>query len=373
MKRKLLWALIAALGLLLCGMLIFILTSGAPEIPPEASTGDTTETTQETTEETTQETTEETTEETQEKVIYRHPLTGQQLEQPWSGHLVAVMTNNIKYAMPQHGISQADIIYEMEEEGSITRNMAIFSDLSQVAAIGSIRSARTYFVSVAASFDAYLVHCGTSDHAFGGRYNQEGKKVPDWKDLDQFYNSKYFYRDSTRYENGYSWEHTLFTSGQLLQQALEGKELSTPYDNGFGLQFEENVQLQGEQAHNVVITFKGGKTSTFTYDEKTGRYTRGQYGSESVDGNTNEEITVKNVIAIYTKQWSVSSGHQFYNTIGSGEGYAAINGTIVPILWSRETLDSPFTYTLADGSPLVLDVGNTYVAFVGTKNPISYQ
>lgn len=373
--HKVIWISVAAAVLVVAIVLTVCLSIKRTATPSTNPTDNTTESTGETTQETTQESTGDTTEETQEQVVYYHPLTGEQLEEPWSGHLIAVMTNNIKYAMPQHGISQADIIYEMEEEGSITRNMAIFSDLSDVEAIGSIRSARTYFVSVAAAYDAYLVHCGASVHARNGKYNQDGDKVPDWKDLDQSYNGSYFYRDKDRYNNGYAWEHTLFTTGEKMQQILADKELSQPYENGFGLQFEENVQHKGEQANKVVITFKGGKTSTFTYDGETGLYTRSQYGSDSVDGNTGEAMTVKNVIAIYTKQWycSCGLGHQFYDTIGSGEGYAAINGTIVPILWNRDSLDSPFTYTLGDGTPLTLDVGSTYIAFSGIKNPIAYE
>lgn len=335
-----------------------------------------TETTQPT--EPTQETTAPTVppETKPKEVLYRHPLTGAPLDAPWSGKLVAVMVNNLNKSMPQHGISQADIVYEIQEEGSVTRNMAIFSDLSDVGSIGSVRSARTYFVSVAASFDAYLVHCGTSVYAYGGKYDSTGKKVPDWKDIDQFYNSQYFFRDSDRANNGYAWEHTLFTTGERLTQALEGKADSNA-SNGFGLKFAEDVVLEkGEKAEEVVIKFKGTKTSTFIYNAETKLYERSQYGGNSIDGNTGDTVSFKNVIAVYTKQWGVpgsNGGHQYYETIGSGKGYAAINGKIVPILWSRKDVKSPYTYTLEDGTPLTLNVGTTYIAVVGEKFPIEYK
>ena len=328
----------------------------------------------------TSESTTETTEETTEEEIfpYTHPLTGEPLKEPWSGKIVAVMTNNIEKSMPQHGMSEADIVFEMEEEGSITRNMALFSDVSKAGPIGSIRSARTYFVSVAEAFDAYLVHCGTSNHAAGGRYDQNGHKVKDWKDLDQFYNSKYFYRDQARLDKGYGWEHTLFTSGEKLNSALEGKADSIPTgaDGGFGMQFGNNIDLNGDKAEDITITFKATRKTGFKYDAATKLYKRIQHGKDSIDGNTNSAVYFKNVIAIYTKQWRCNcenSGHQFYNTIGEGDGYAAINGKIVPIKWSRKDVSSPYTYTLADGSPLILDVGTTYVAFAGIKHPIIYK
>ena len=80
------------------------------------------------------------------------------------------------------------------------------------------------------------------------------------------------------------------------------------------------------------------------------------------------------MVVVYTKQSLHENGtHVFYDSIGSGEGYAAINGEIVPILWKRTDLRSPYTYTLSDGTPLELATGNTYVALVGTKYPISYK
>ena len=58
---------------------------------------------------------------------------------------MAVMVNNIEDAMPQSGIERADVVYEMLEEGGITRLMAIFqTDYTDVEKIGPIRSARHY-------------------------------------------------------------------------------------------------------------------------------------------------------------------------------------------------------------------------------------
>jgi hypothetical protein len=45
---------------------------------------------------------------------------------------------------------------------------------------------------------------------------------------------------------------------------------------------------------------------------------------------------------------------------------------MIPILWSRSDSAAPFVYTLADGTPLTLSVGNSYVAVIyndgGTVN-----
>ncbi len=360
MKRKIALLLVLCLMLCACGK-----KKAEPTTAP---------TTEPTTAPTTEPTTAPTTEPTKPKeVLYRHPLTGAPLEEPWSGQAVAVMINNLKKAMPQKGISQADLFYEIEVEGDITRCLAVFTDLSKVADIGPIRSARTAFNSIAVSYDAPLIHCGGSPGlALSGRYDDSYDKIDNWEHIDS--DSKHFYRDLDRYNSGYAWEHTLFTTGEKLQAAINAYGYNTPTSNSFGLQFKDGVELNGEKAEEVTVTFKSKKKTVLNYDASLGQYKINIHGTEHIDGNTGEALTFKNVIVLYTKQWYYSDGmHKIYETIGSGEGYAAINGKIVPITWSRDSLRTSYVYTLADGTPLDLDVGTTYIALVGIKHPIAYQ
>ena len=63
---------------------------------------------------------------------HQNPLTGEEksFDYPEGQRPVAVMVNNImsansyQSAWPQSGLSQADVIFEMETEGGITRYMA---------------------------------------------------------------------------------------------------------------------------------------------------------------------------------------------------------------------------------------------------------
>lgn len=362
MKRKI--ALLLVLCLMLCGC-------GSKEPAPITPT--TQPVTQPTTTPPTEPPTEPVTEPTEPPVLYRHPLNGSALDAPWNGQTVAVVVNNLKKAMPQKGVSQADIFYEFEVEGDITRCLAVFSDLSGVADIGPVRSARTYFNSVAVAYGAPLIHCGGSPGlALSARYDDSYDKIDNWEHIDA--DSKYFYRDMDRYYSGIAWEHTLFTTGEKLQAAIDAYGYNTPTEQEFGLQFKDGVALNGEDANEVTIKFKSGKKTIFIFDKASGKYNVNMHGSEYIDGNTDELITFKNVLVLYTNQWYHSDGmHKLYDTIGTGKGYAAINGKIVPITWTRDGLRTCYTYTLADGTPLELDVGNTYIAMVGIKHDIAYQ
>lgn len=338
----------------------------------------TTETTAETTAATTEATVETTVETTEAPILYRHPLNGSPLEEPFTGRATAVVINNIQACLPQHGISGADMIYELETEGGITRLLAIFSDLSDVGNLGPVRSSRSFFNSISAAYDAPIIHCGGSQPGLNGHYSDNGQKVPNWAHINEQNNGSYFFRDKDRLSSGYSREHTLFTTGEKLLKGLSDKGYDTIYEEGIdhGLQFADDVALDGEAANSVVLTFNGGKTTTMTYNTATGLYEAAQYKRDMVDGNTGETMTFANVLALYTKQWKKYDGvyyRSYYTLIGSGEGYFACGGQIVPIKWSRESVDAPFSFTMADGSPITLEAGTTYVGIASTDYTISYE
>jgi hypothetical protein len=177
-----------------------------------------------------------------------------------------------------------------------------------------------------------------------------------------------------RYSSGIAWEHCLFTTGENLQKAINDKGYNTPDNKDYGLIFNDDVVLSGETANEVTVKFKSGKTTTFTYNAEKKAYNMFQHGQDHVDGNTGEFVTFENVIAIYTTQTYAPDGtHKFYETIGTGKGYAAINGQIVPITWSRESLRAPYLYYLEDGTRLTMESGQTYIALVGIKHDIAYK
>ena len=70
---------------------------------------------------------------------------------------MAVMINNIQVSLPQYGISAASIIYEAPVEGRITRLMGLFEDYDDLDHIGSVRSARDYYLYEAMAYDS--IYC----------------------------------------------------------------------------------------------------------------------------------------------------------------------------------------------------------------------
>ena len=73
---------------------------------------------------------------------------------------IAVMMPTDKRAQPSYGISNARVLYEIMEEGEISRQMAIIDNWQGLERIGNIRSCRDYYISIATEWDPILVHFG---------------------------------------------------------------------------------------------------------------------------------------------------------------------------------------------------------------------
>lgn len=365
---------------LFCLMLVLcLLLAGCgkkeAEVPTEPATeAPTTEATEAPTTEATEAATEETTEpvtEATEPTVFVNPLTGEVLEEAYTGRPVAFSLNNSSACLPQYGLDKLDWMFEVETEGDVTRCLCIMSNPQDANAVGPIRSCRSYFLNLAVSYDAPLFHCGGSVFSDANQYSSTGS-VSSWNHVDQMYNDKYFYRESSR-QGSYATEHTLFTTGERMLQGMADKGYNTDEVLDYGYQFSDTVALDGQNAEKVSITFRGTKNTTMKYDAESGLYKAHQNGSNWVEGSTGENATFRNVLVVMTPQTKVGSGHSFYELGGSGSGYFAVDGKMVPIKWEHEDANGAFRFTLEDGTPITLGVGKTYCAIIDTKGSVKAE
>ncbi len=274
------------------------------------------------------------------------------------------MVNNISNSMPQVGISQADMIFELMDEGGITRMMALYADPSNVEFIGSIRSARGYNAETAYGYDAILAHCGNSDEASWWIHNIF--QMEDMDQIDGTYGEDVFFRDPDRSATLGS-VHSLLARGPGIVSAAAARgyrlEHNEGFDRTYGLHFGDNAAAQcTEDATHIDVIYSGGKTSTFEYDPATGQYTMYQYGMEYLDNNT-EKVPFTNVIMIYANTYLQEDGqHLTIELDKGGSGIYFTGGRAVPITWDKSYSDWPYTFYLQDGTPLELARGKTFVA-----------
>jgi hypothetical protein len=334
-------------------------------------------TTQTTTVPTTEPVTEPVTEPTEPVVMpYTNPLTGEGRMEPQTRRPYAVVINNIRAAQPLHGIGDADLLFEIVAEGggSITRLLAVFTDVSGIEKIGSVRSARTYLIDIARAYDGIFVHAGWSEYA------QELLRSTHWPFLNGLYGDAgdYYFRDQDRINAGYQLEHTLFTTGDNILAYTDAKSYRTDAKfEAYGLNFAQDGTPDGETANTITLSFyKNGKRTEMNYNAADGCYYGTQHWSSHSaaigDANTEQKVPFENVFILYAR--TTTDGYRmFADLVGSGSGYYACGGKLVKIQWSRAGENAPFVYTLADGTPLTQGIGKSYVAIIPNGSPVNYE
>ena len=300
-----------------------------------------------------------------------NPLTGLPMDKTYENDRpVAVMFNDLKAAQPQLGVSQADIIYEVPAEGGITRMLAIFQSLEGVGNLGSIRSTRSYYLELALGHDALLVHAGGSPEAYAD--------IPAWgvdnmDGVNGGSDAKIFWRDAERRKSA-GYEHSMLTSGEKILGYLAKGVFRSEHASGYTYPqtfTDDGTPAAGTAAAKITVKYSYYKTATFTYDTSSSQYLVGQYGGAYVDGNTGEQVGVTDVLILETSIGVISgdtAGRLSVKLTGSGDGTYCCGGKSVSIRWSKADRDSPFVYTLTDGSRLALGRGTSYVCIYSPKS-----
>ncbi len=283
----------------------------------------------------------------------------------------AVMINNHNTARKYHsGLQDAYIVYEMIVEGGITRMMALFKDQT-TEKIGSIRSARHYFLDYALENDAIYVHWGWSPQA------QSDIKSLSINNINGLtYEGTYFFRDKSL---RVSSEHTGFTSIEKLDQAREKLNYRTNLKKDILLNYSvDNIDLSNKEnaivATNIDIPYSTSLKTSYVYDSENKVYKRFVNGVEHVDYVTKKQYTTKNIITYKLPNSTISGdqkGRQDVDTVGSGEGYYITNGYAIPITWEKESRSSQTVYKYSNGKEIDVNDGNTYIQIQPTNFELS--
>ncbi len=284
---------------------------------------------------------------------------------------VAIMVNNIKIATPQAGISSADLIYEIEVEGDITRMMAVFANPADAPEIGSIRSLRHDFIDLAGAFDAIVVHYGGSYAAYDQLLYQSTEH------LDSTNAETAYWRDAN-WQASRGQEHSVKTDGKHMVKAIDKLKLRAKNSTGNKAWFafqpgNEIVPAAGDSAVKVTAPFSNYAVSTFTYDEASKTYVKGQYNADQIDESTGQPLRFTNVLLLQTVVTQFNGDILKEYDLTSGKGFYISGGKAEPINWAKGTTKDPWKLTRSDGSPLVLNRGKIYMGILRDSKSINIR
>lgn len=274
--------------------------------------------------------------------------------------ITGVMIENSTDARPQSGLSQASIVFEAIAEGGITRFLALYQDTAPTN-VGPIRSVRPYYEQWALGFNAAIAHVGGSPEALAS--------IKTWgvRDLDQFYNSKYYHRVNTRIA-----PHNVYTGVPTLVELQNAKGYAvTPFTS---FPRKSAAPLKTPTANTINLTLSGPLYNTaYAYDATTNSYKRSEGGAPHTDAETGAQLSPKVVIAMVMPYSIASDGkHSIYGTIGSGTVYIFQDGGVTTGTWTKASNNDQITFTDASGAPIKLNAGQTWLTAVAKPANVSY-
>lgn len=299
---------------------------------------------------------------TQEGMVINE-LTGEWIDETLENQRpLCVMINNVSEAMPQSGISQADVTYEMLVEGGITRLLCVFKDYDEITKLGPIRSARHYYVEVADMLDGLYAHVGWSPLA-----EEEIPKlgVDNLNGLLALSTIMY-YRDDTRYA-----PHNCYTDGPKTIEGINYEGYSTEYTSDpekmFSFNYNDTNLGTGLVANKVTTAFSSYQTPWFEYNSEDGLYYRFQYGSEQIDDQNGEQLKYKNIVVMFVAYSTLDDvGHRDVDWNKGGSGYYITNGEYSYITWKKE--NGVLKYFDENGNQLKMNPGKSFISVFDETN-----
>ena len=269
---------------------------------------------------------------------------------------IAVMIDNHKAALPQGGLNNAYIVYEIIVEGGESRLMALFKgqDLDK---IGPVRSARHYFLDYALENDAIYTHFGWSPQA---QSDISSLYVNNINGI--FESEKSFWRVKDK-----SAPHNVATSTEDILEIAERKGYETTSSTKSVLNYvtDEVTLDNGQNADTVTIPYSYSNVVKYTYDKETQRYQRYSRDIEETDWITDEKVTTKNIIITFARNATLNDGENkgrqtLYN-VGTLDGYYITNGKAIKITCEKSSRSAQTVYKDLDGNEIKVNDGNTYI------------
>lgn len=270
--------------------------------------------------------------------------------------LVVKIDNGEPKARPQAGLNQADVVYEERVEGSVTRLLAIFHS-TDAAPIGPVRSARTSDIAIFTPLHKPFF-------AWSGANGTFARRIRDAQITDVGYDALTgeYYR-----EPGRSAPSNLMLKSSVSVQALpvEGSGPPTPLFS-YVEAGQKTAHLVGTAGVAIDFGSSAGSAPVEYRWNGTG-WGRTQKGTPHVDA-AGKQVAPENVIVQFADYAGTDVNDQFGNPIpeaqlvGEGDAWVFTQGGLVEGRWAKPDLATPTVFTDADGNPILLAPGRTWIA-----------
>lgn len=304
------------------------------------------------------------------------PLTGEAPEDPANLTLrpINIRVDNSAEARPQIGLGRADVVWETPAEGGITRFTATYQ-CRQPETVGPVRSARLIDLQLTPMLDALLVHVGAAQQVTDMIWAAPFAPY----DIDEWGGDPAFYRVD---QAPLAWLRT-YTTGELIAEVAEARGLRQAQRPVRGWRFSADPPPNaGGQASAITIPYAPGTSSVvnYTYDTATGRYLRFQGEAAHLDRATGDQLAAANVLVLFAHETvtpivedKLGNRSLHYDLRGEERGILFRDSRFWETTWRREGENALVRIVGADGEPIPLKPGQSWVQIVAETMEVTWQ
>lgn len=304
-----------------------------------------------------------------------NPLTGlpyPNAEAQARRNLIVKISNYPPIVRPQSSVNLADIVYEYEAEGGVTRFAGIFRS-NAPENIGPIRSARLIDMELIIMYNALLAYSGTSEPIQNLILSSEWVfrafsplKGDNCQDAG-------FCRNQELIDAGVPLEHTLFLDTTSLYELATRREVNTGYQ-ARGFAFGLEPQAGGLDVPEVYINWFGQADARWQYQPDTQQYIRFSDGLPHMDANDGQQLWADNLVVIevpHNERPDLFPAGANYASLEvalweQGRAYVFRDGIMHQGYWRRanDQNGSALQLIFGDNTPILLEPGRTWVSVV---------
>lgn len=260
---------------------------------------------------------------------------------------LAVKIDNSRDAMPQAGLSAADVVFEIKVEG-ISRLMAVFHS-HDAKVVGPTRSARYSDPDILALLGKPLFGwSGANDGVSSAVARSKWIVNVNW---DRVGANEYYRRSGRRAP------HNLYTStDSLFRHARPGQPVPRALFDYVTPSAANTAPAMPVPGVSLTV---GDTPSSWVWDASNSRWLRWQYGIRHRDETTGQ-VAATNVVILDTR-YGGGSANPTALTTGSGRATVLSGGTLIGGTWQRPKSADPYSLVGVDGQPIRLQPGTTWV------------
>ncbi|TFV74480.1 DUF3048 domain-containing protein [Blastococcus sp. CT_GayMR19] len=291
------------------------------------------------------------------------PLTGIESGPVPARPALAVKIENSADARPQTGLNAADLVWEEVVEGGITRFVAVYHSILPPQ-IGPVRSVRPMDPAIAAPLHGLFAFSG-GQQPFVDSVAAAGLQVISY---DQ--GAGGFYR-----LNGRHAPHNIYADPAAFLAQADAAHLAAPAAQ-FTIAAPDQLpsaMVAGTPAAAVRLKLSGLSSPTWTWSPPDNRWLRAERSTPSVEAD-GTRLRADNVVvlrvAVVNTRFTDAAGNPVPETqmVGSGEALVASGGHTLAATWSKNSAGEPVVLTGADGQPVQLTPGTTWVELVPNRS-----